>query len=68
MAQRYKKSRHVDGIPDIFLVVFQNLSWAQADVLADVVQLAELSNRGVVLAGNGLQGIALLNLVEVYIR
>ena len=34
------------------LVVLQDLSWCEAETLADVVQLAELVNGGAALLGN----------------
>ena len=52
----------------ICLIILQNLSWHQADVLADAVQTAECINCGVALAGNGLKGLTFLHLVEVGLR
>ena len=50
------------------LVIFQNLTWHQADVLADMVQTAEGIDSGVALTCNGLQRLTLLDLVEVGLR
>ena len=47
------------------LVVLQNLTRHQADVLADVVQTAEGINGGVTFAGHSLKRFTLLYLVEV---
>ena len=52
----------------IDLVVFQDLTWHQADVLADVVQTADGVNRGVALTSNSLKRLTLLHLVEVRLR
>ena len=46
------------------LVVLQDLSWCEAETLADVVQLAELVNGGAALLGNRCERLTLLHLVE----
>ena len=50
------------------LVIFQNLTGHQADVLADAVQAAEGINGGVALTCNGLQCLTLFHLVEMGLR
>ena len=50
------------------LIVFQDLAWHQADVLADAVELAEGIDGSVTLAGDGLERLPFLDLVQVNLR
>ena len=47
------------------LVVLQNLSQLQSGVLADAVQLADGIDGGMALAGDGVQCLTLLYLVQM---
>ena len=50
------------------LVVFQDLTRHQANILADVIQLAECIDGHSALLGNRLQRLTFFHLVEVYLR
>ena len=50
------------------LVVFQDLTWHQADGLADAVEFTERIDGGVALASDALEGLTLLYLVEMNLR